>query len=120
MIIIKNRPNRPQTVCIYGGHGATTLKLINNQDNREYLVPVIDISESERYGIFRFVYSPMMEQNTSALSGRQTSHNFQAGEYNYTIVNLGAAPIGTITFVKTISQPTTYNTENNSIIYNGN
>ena len=119
MIIIKNRPNRPQVVCIYGAYGATTLKLINNQDNREYLVPVVDISESERYGIFRFVYSPMMEENTSALSGNQTSHNFLPGEYNYSIVNLGAAPIGTITFVKQVVSPTTYNTENNSIIYNG-
>lgn len=119
MIIIKKRPNRPQTVCIYGGHGATTLKLINNQDNREYLVPVFDVSETDRYGIFIFMYSPMMEQNTSALSGRQTAHNFQAGEYNYSIVNLGAAPIGTITFTDYKTQPTTYTNQNNSIIYNG-
>lgn len=82
MTIIDNSKEE-NVVSIYGASGWNTLNLLRVQDNKEIVMPLIDVSNNDRIGMFTLKFSDELEPDTSVLDGYYTLYNLIPGRYEW-------------------------------------
>lgn len=82
MTIIDNSKEE-NVVSIYGASGWNTLNLRRVQDNKEIVMPLIDVSSNDRIGMFALKFSDELEPDTATLEQYETLYNLMPGRYEY-------------------------------------
>ncbi len=107
-------------VNIYGVTSASEMQLTSMSTNVEFVIPLHNISESERFGLYTLVFDSEIEMNTGEIIEGVTHINAVPGKYIYSVANSDEEEVTGIFYIREEKiEKITYEQINQSKTYQG-